>query len=271
MTARAPADNHGLVRPWGRDRAFVLESRFPSPALERLVDRHWIVHWDLRGREPFRQETLPQPSINLVLEPDGARVWGVPTRRDVRLLDGHGWAIGTKLKPGAFTAITGIDAALLTDTSVPVPDALGGAFRQPSLAGADGSLAMAVAEIEARLTPFADVDDPALELVEAVIETMRDIAPHARVDELAAKHFVAPRTLQRIFRSYVGVSPKWVLKRLRVHQALEQLVAGPTVPWTRLAHDLGYYDHAHFIRDFRLVVGRSPAEYLAEMQAASRN
>jgi AraC-like DNA-binding protein len=38
--------------------------------------------------------------------------------------------------------------------------------------------------------------------------------------------------------------------------------------WTELALDLGYYDHAHFIRDFRRVVGRSPAAYAAE--AASR-
>src|SRR3954470_17512689 len=38
--------------------------------------------------------------------------------------------------------------------------------------------------------------------------------------------------------------------------------------WTELALDLGYYDHAHFIRDFRLVVGRSPAEYAAEAARA---
>ena len=61
---------------------------------------------------------------------------------------------------------------------------------------------------------------------------------------------------------------QWVLKRLRIHQAAEQLTATSPPPWTELALDLGYYDHAHFIRDFRLVVGRSPAEYAAEAARA---
>src|SRR3954449_1104738 len=75
---------------------FILESLPPSPQLERVVDRHWIVGWDLRDREPFQQEVLPHPSVNLVIEPHGSWVWGVPTRRDVRLLQGEGWAVGTK-------------------------------------------------------------------------------------------------------------------------------------------------------------------------------
>ena len=39
------------------------------------------------------------------------------------------------------------------------------------------------------------------------------------------------------------------------------------MPWTTLALELGYYDHAHFIRDFRAAVGRSPAEYEAQCAA----
>jgi transcriptional regulator GlxA family with amidase domain len=97
---------------------------------------------------------------------------------------------------------------------------------------------------------------------------MRHVGPNTRVEHLAAMHHVAPRTLQRLFRRYVGVGPKWVLKRLRIHQAAEQLTAKSAPPWTELALDLGYYDHAHFIRDFRLVAGRSPAEYAAEAARA---
>ena len=97
---------------------------------------------------------------------------------------------------------------------------------------------------------------------------MRHVGPDARVEHLAAMHHVAPRTLQRLFRRYVGVGPKWVLKRLRIHEAAEQLTAASPPRWTELALDLGYYDHAHFIRDFRLVVGRSPAEYAAEAARA---
>jgi hypothetical protein len=54
MSATAPTDNHGLVRPWERNRSFVLESRSPSPSLAHLVDRHWRVRWNLPDCCPFR-------------------------------------------------------------------------------------------------------------------------------------------------------------------------------------------------------------------------
>jgi AraC-like DNA-binding protein len=227
-----------------------------------------MVRWDLRGRAPFRQEILPHPSINLVADMHSVRVWGVPTRRDVRLLRDQGCVIGTKFRPGAFTAITGIEASSITDGSIVAPVVLAGPPETTLLVSADDPLAAARTEVEARLAPHADIDDPALELVGAVMASMPDLPPNTRVERLAARHHVAPRTLQRLFRRYVGVSPRWTLKRLRIHQAVEQLAAGQQRPWTELALELGYYDHAHFIRDFRLVTDRSPAEYVREALAA---
>lgn len=124
-----------------------------------------------------------------------------------------------------------------------------------------------MAAIESGLAVCLPAHDPAVELVQRAIASMRRAPLETRVEDLAAEHHVAARTLQRLFRRYVGVSPKWVLKRLRIHQAAEQLAASAPPSWTELALDLGYYDHAHFIRDFRLVVGRSPARYAAEAAA----
>jgi transcriptional regulator GlxA family with amidase domain len=115
---------------------------------------------------------------------------------------------------------------------------------------------------------MADVDDPALARVDEIVSSMRSLPPNVRVQRIAAVNHLAPRTLQRLFRRYVGVSPKWVLKRLRIHEATDRLASGTPGAWTELALDLGYYDHAHFIRDFRLVVGRSPAQYAREAAAA---
>lgn len=69
------------------------------------------------------------------------------------------------------------------------------------------------------------------------------------------------RQLQRLFREYVGVSPKWVIQRYRLLDAAERVAAGTTIDWADLSLDLGYADQAHFIRDFKKLVGRSPAEY----------
>ena len=71
-----------------------------------------------------------------------------------------------------------------------------------------------------------------------------------------------------MFNQYVGVGPKWVINRYRMHEALERMEQDDALEWTRLALELGYFDQAHFIRDFKALIGRSPREFaLAEAAA----
>ena len=71
------------------------------------------------------------------------------------------------------------------------------------------------------------------------------------------------RTLQRLFADYVGVSPKWVMRRARLHEAAERADSGEPVDWTSLASDLGYADQAHLTRDFTVTIGVPPSRYAA--------
>ena len=87
---------------------------------------------------------------------------------------------------------------------------------------------------------------------------------HARLhSSLAARFGLGVRALQRLFAEYVGVSPKWVIQRYRLHEAAERIarMRPEELDGAALAADLGYADQAHFIRDFRRWVGFTPAEY----------
>src|SRR5690606_18433965 len=83
------------------------------------------------------------------------------------------------------------------------------------------------------------------------------------VAQLQARHGLSLRALQRLFHDYVGTSPKWVINRYRLHEAIERLRSGRQVSWTDLALQLGYYDQAHFTRDFRQLAGCTPARFEA--------
>ena len=100
-------------------------------------------------------------------------------------------------------------------------------------------------------------------MIAAIVATMLEDPAVVRVDELAARHAMSPRTLQRLFRRYVGVSPKWVLQRYRLHEAAERIAEGRDGDWAATALELGYFDQAHFIRDFKALIGTSPAQYAA--------
>jgi AraC-like DNA-binding protein len=66
-----------------------------------------------------------------------------------------------------------------------------------------------------------------------------------------------------LFGDYVGVSPKWVMRRARLHEAALRADGGEPVDWAALAADLGYADQAHLTREFTATIGVPPSRYAA--------
>ncbi|HEY1711746.1 MAG TPA: AraC family transcriptional regulator [Solirubrobacteraceae bacterium] len=250
----------GILRPGAVGEMFTLERRAPPPDLAALIDSHWLVRWDRRGLPVYESAVMPHPSVHLVVEPDGAQVYGVMRHRYVRRLQDAGWAVGTKFRPGGFAPFAGgTPVSKLTDRHVPVTDLFGDEAGLPhGIQDPDALVAAVHALLRSRLPP---TPDQRIALVQEVVADIQRSAPDESVSALADRHHLAVRTLQRLFARYVGVGPKWVMQRYRLHDAIETLDRRRRQDWTRFALDLGYYDHAHFVSDFRALVGRTPAEY----------
>jgi AraC-like DNA-binding protein len=82
------------------------------------------------------------------------------------------------------------------------------------------------------------------------------------VDQVADVAGLSVRSLQRLFATYVGVSPKAVLARYRLQDAAAAIDEGAVIDLAGLAASLGWFDQAHFSREFRSVVGMTPSAYL---------
>lgn len=85
----------------------------------------------------------------------------------------------------------------------------------------------------------------------------------AAVEELAEYTCYSRRHLARLFRAGTGLSAKSFSRVLRINEAVRLLPAAASL--TALAQDLGYFDQAHFIHDFRSVAQVSPGEYLSRL------
>ena len=234
---------------------------WPSADLSPFVEHFWIVRWDLSA--PRTVETVPHPSIHMVLESSGvADVVGVMRTRFARVLAGQGRVLGTKFRPGAFRPFVSRAVSTFTDRRLPVGEVLGARAKSlgaQALAQADDRESIAV--VEAFLRGLRPSADESMTLAGRVAARIADDRGVARVDQLVREFGVGLRRLQRLFNEYVGVSPKWVIQRYRLLDAAERMRAGARVGWAALALDLGYADQAHFIRDFKRLVGRSPAQY----------
>jgi AraC-like DNA-binding protein len=238
----------GILNPDAAARHFRL-TRYPPPAdLAHLVDRHWVVEWDLE--QPHTQEVVSHPSFHMVLEPDAELIYGVVTQRFRRQLRRSGIAVATKFRPGGFHPFHPVSAHTLTDRTIAV-SAVFGTIR-------DGDEHERIAAMEDALRAKEPADDPRVAEISELYAAM--LHGPMTVDELCSLAGYSKRTLQRLFREYVGVSPKWVLSRIRLHEAADRM-AGGEHDWPRLAVELGFFDQAHFIKAFKATIGRSPADY----------
>ena len=276
------ASTGGLLRPDEFARHVDLVRRPAGAAAGRWVENRWSLRWELPDGRWYDSEVIPHPTCSLTIElgsnprpeiPPGETVvvTGVCTRRFDVEVRGWGRVVGLRFRPGGLAALTGHPATAWTDRSVAVtdllPPALAARLADPDLA-ADGSEWAAVAE--AGLAALGDDrPDPRYDLVLDVVADM--LADHCllTVAAVAERHAVTVRSLQRLFTHYVGVGPKWVLARYRMHDAVADLDAGRAGTLTDLAVRYGWYDQAHFSRDFTTLVGVSPGQYRDRATAAT--
>lgn len=267
------ASTAGVLRPEQFARHVELERRTCGSDVARWVENHWSLRWDLPEGTWFPSQVLPHPTCSLTLElgthPRNAAptaeplvVTGVATRRFDVEVRGWGRVLGVKFRPGGLAGLTGQLASAWTDRSVAaadvLPRSLCDALSDPDLASSPEEWQ---ATAERHLADLAGEPDPRYDQLLDVVADMLADRTLLSVGDVAARHGVAPRTLQRLFTRYVGVGPKWVLARYRMHNAVSDLDAGYDGPLTELALRYGWYDQAHFTRDFAELVGVTPGQY----------
>jgi transcriptional regulator GlxA family with amidase domain len=69
------------------------------------------------------------------------------------------------------------------------------------------------------------------------------------------------RTLHRKMKQNIGLSPKTYLSVLRFKKVVDRIQSGP-LNWQDILFDCGYFDQAHFSKDFKKYAGLSPEKYV---------
>jgi len=257
-------DTRGIVDPdelMARVRFRRFEAAKP---LRPYVENYWLIDWDLD--EPYESRVVPHPSVNVVFQRFGVRefaeVSGIGRELFTIKLDGCGRVCGVKFRAGMFRGFWGGEQVGLMDLQVPLTDVFPGAEPVIARVLAPEDERDRVAALDGFLLDLVPAAvDPIAARVSELVEQVRLDRGLRRVDQVAAMAGTSVRGLQRLFAEYLGVSPKWVIMRYRVHEAVELADASGRVDWARVAADLGYSDQAHLVREFRGALGISPAAY----------
>jgi AraC-like DNA-binding protein len=254
----AVTGTRGILHPLAGLGTFELEREPPPAALQPFVEWTWLVRWRLEREREHEQATLPFPCVHLVFEDGAYRVHGPRTQRFVTRLRGDGWVLGVRFRPAGFSGFSRVPLCELVDRVLPLEAVLG----VPSPPPAE-SPEVARSRIFSVLSAAPPPYEPAQALADRVVSAIEDDPALSRVEALAKLAGCSPRSLHRSLQKHVGVGTKWLVRRARVQAAAESVARGEHVNWTALAHELGYADQAHLIREFRSQVGETPAVYAA--------
>lgn len=113
-------------------------------------------------------------------------------------------------------------------------------------------------------------DDDRHPRLQAAIDLARQrFAEPVRVDELAQAAGMSLPQLDRALRRTLGLSPKQLLMRARLDEAMRRL-DDTELPIATIASECGYYDQSSFTRQFRRAVGMTPGVYRSAAREAGR-
>ncbi len=245
--------------------------RFEPPAdLASYVEHLWIVRWQL-GSGSTEARTLPHPSVHWTVEGEESEIFGVMRGCYARTLEGSGRVVAVKFRPGGFCAFYDAPMFTLTDQRLPASRVFGPRARRVArtIEAARASDAEAAEELCNVLRAHGPRPDSAASEARAIVAGIAADHTLTSVDAVCKRFSLQPLALQRLFRSKIGVTPKWVIQRYRMHEAVERLAASVAkhedLSLAALAAELGFTDQAHFCRVFKTFIGEPPGQYVRKL------
>jgi len=246
----------------------------PRPPLGAYID--YIGYWTRGGAEPHQSRALPRGAATAIIDVgDSEHVdfFAADARTRVAVapafIAGAGdtsyvtWiapgqtVMTVHFRPAGASAFLGISLGDLTNDCVGLGciwGRRGDALRErlTAMPSVTGRITLLEDFLLARLRP----DPPTLAPVLAAVERRPDL----RVSDVAALTGLSPKRLITTFRNEVGLKPKTYLRIRRLQAALRMLDTG-VADGAGIATELGYFDQAHLIREFRTFTSMTPTQY----------
>lgn len=235
----------------------------PCPALRLIVHSYLQIN----AQDSALYPVIPDGTQSVFLSPHIARLGGAQTVVRVLRLPRAGEYFGIRFMPGGIRHFLALDMAEITDAYVAEGDVPEGGFADLRHAIYRQSLfheRVAACDIWL-LSRFVSRPVAPLDHALALIERMRG---GIKVGQLAASIGRSERHINRLFRRHTGLNVKAFIDTTRLQHVSQRLHAQPDAALDT-AHDLGYCDQAHLLKDFRKYTRSTPRAFFARFVSDS--
>lgn len=257
-----PKIQHELV-----DSSYQYQEYQPSKNLESNVACYWTVNtYDSDAKKLHR--IIPDGCVDIIFDlqsasiSKGAFVAGLMTSFMVTDLARNSSSFGIRFYVDTVHHFLRYPVSAFIGKRVFLEDIWGpeGLFLLEDLKSTT-QISDIIEKVESRLMSFLPVDEPKVN--DLVQTSMQYIFAHQgimSIRSLSNELHYSERHIRRCFQNELGVSPKELINIIRFQSLLHELYKDPQPRFTDIAVKYGYYDQAHFIKNFKQKYGLSPTE-----------
>ena len=235
----------------------------PVPELMPYIEICWSVFGERDSGLSF-YEIFPDSNVKLVFRFSSTASRMIlmgPVREKATVeIDGASDYFGFRFRPGQAPCLPDIFVSELVDSYADVYEVNGESIRSLAdrlLAASNHSKRQQIMEDAVRGCLISMVPDQRCRRASSLLD---DHGGQLTIKELAVEVGVHVRTLERLFRAELGLSPKRMMRLIRVRKLMSHIHESRFKTLTDLAYACGYGDQSHMIREFKQLTGRLPGE-----------
>jgi len=253
----------------------------PHPDLAEFIECYWMMYSD--DSLPTVEKIIPDGFTELIFnyrDVYQSQISGHWSLQSPNLLAGQlrtyfylqntgtTGSVAIKLKPAALSQLFGLSMDQYVDQIIDLSS-----LAHPMLNGLTEKINTAVALKQTqqgelikelldnyfmKLVPSATAN-PLKQPLDLIFQTNGMLT----VAEMASAADVSERQLERLFKKYIGLSPKYYARIIRFNYIFK-LITAKKCSWAEVVYQSGYYDQSHFIRNFKAFTGEDPSAYYFE-------
>jgi hypothetical protein len=235
----------------------------PDPALHSFIYCYWSVKTNQPLSEPFQYRVVADGCIDIFFEltnPEENFVMGFCKKYTEFPLENSFHYVGVRFLPTMFPQIFRVDASNLSnryeDLANVIPqtaDFIATSFHEQ----------LTLTEVKTRFNQYFSKlisqvtfnhDDRFYNALGLILQNSGVLNIETDIDT-----GLSSRQLRRLFEYYVGDTPKTFSKVVRFQNILRAKPSQQSLRENKLFYDSGYYDQAHFIKEFKNFYGVTPS------------
>ncbi len=255
----------------------------PSTDLARYIQSYWFMQTEHLDAVDTNEYLHPDGGMSIIFNysdklqfDDGSSVGdcifdGVNTSTKSLTLKGKFNTVGIRFLPAGASAFLYVPLnefknELISLADTPLKNQSELYHQLPEIPTIEGKVAF----IEKWLCRALLPENKLSQLMHASLHLINQFNGSLQISTLTEQLNINPRQLERLFKTQVGITAKEMTRNIRVKYARDFIKQHPERTLVNIAHDLGFYDQAHFNHQFKQVIGISPKVYAAKSQAVSK-